>query len=585
MNAGPLSMTFDRDGAFLRHVRFGDVEVVRGVFAAIRDQDWNTIPFTVHDFELDPAADSFTLQFLARCDEGSIRFDWKGTVTGTAEGVVRFKFDGEAVISFMKNRIGLCVLHPIQECAGRPCEVEHTDGSLVAGEFPRRISPHQPFKDLRAITHEVRRGVRARVSLHGEVFEMEDQRNWTDASFKTYSTPLDLPFPVEIQAGSTVAHEVTIELLRDRMATALRESVAPRGGTANIAVNFDTSRPPAQIGLGMATCEELLSESGITRLSQLQPHHLRVDLKLDRQNWLHHAQAAIDISKRVGCALEVALFATSTADVAWQESLKLFRSQGAAIARWLVFHADSKATPQTLAQAAHESLSEWDDSIPIVVGTEAYFAELNRHRPKVHPKSQVCYSINPQVHAFDNLSMSETLGAHRWTVDSARELFSCPVVVSPVTLRPRFNPNATSIDSNADGSKPETDARQITGFAAAWTVGALSQLTTHPGVASVTFYETHGPRGVMYESGNAYPVFHVFESVFESKHVCEAAVSHPLEIAAIGLMRSDGSRAVIIGNMSDQQQTVIVNATGLSKQISIDVEADSVRILPLEAEA
>ena len=29
----------------------------------------------------------------------------------------------------------------------------------------------------------------------GDVFEMEDQRNWTDASFKTYCTPLRQPFP------------------------------------------------------------------------------------------------------------------------------------------------------------------------------------------------------------------------------------------------------------------------------------------------------------------------------------------------------------------------------------------------------
>ena len=34
----------------------------------------------------------------------------------------------------------------------------------------------------------------------GDVFEIEDQRNWTDGSFKTYSTPLSLPFPVPVEA-------------------------------------------------------------------------------------------------------------------------------------------------------------------------------------------------------------------------------------------------------------------------------------------------------------------------------------------------------------------------------------------------
>ena len=34
--------------------------------------------------------------------------------------------------------------------------------------------------------------------FNGETFEMEDQRNWTDASFKTYCTPLSLPYPIKI---------------------------------------------------------------------------------------------------------------------------------------------------------------------------------------------------------------------------------------------------------------------------------------------------------------------------------------------------------------------------------------------------
>ena len=34
---------------------------------------------------------------------------------------------------------------------------------------------------------------------------MEDQRNWTDASFKTYSTPLSEPIPVTVKAGTRIS--------------------------------------------------------------------------------------------------------------------------------------------------------------------------------------------------------------------------------------------------------------------------------------------------------------------------------------------------------------------------------------------
>jgi hypothetical protein len=45
----------------------------------------------------------------------------------------------------------------------------------------------------------------------GDVFEMEDQRNWTDASFKTYGRPLARAFPYRIGPGERVRQSVTIE--------------------------------------------------------------------------------------------------------------------------------------------------------------------------------------------------------------------------------------------------------------------------------------------------------------------------------------------------------------------------------------
>ena len=41
----------------------------------------------------------------------------------------------------------------------------------------------------------------ATVRFHGEVFESEDQRNWGDYSFKTYSTPQARPKPVAVAPG------------------------------------------------------------------------------------------------------------------------------------------------------------------------------------------------------------------------------------------------------------------------------------------------------------------------------------------------------------------------------------------------
>ena len=39
--------------------------------------------------------------------------------------------------------------------------------------------------------------------MEGDTFEMEDQRNWTDASYKTYVRPLALPWPYTLAGGAS----------------------------------------------------------------------------------------------------------------------------------------------------------------------------------------------------------------------------------------------------------------------------------------------------------------------------------------------------------------------------------------------
>ena len=46
--------------------------------------------------------------------------------------------------------------------------------------------------------------------MEGDTFEMEDQRNWTDASYKTYVRPLALPWPYLIAKGETIDQKVTL---------------------------------------------------------------------------------------------------------------------------------------------------------------------------------------------------------------------------------------------------------------------------------------------------------------------------------------------------------------------------------------
>jgi hypothetical protein len=66
------------------------------------------------------------------------------------------------------------------------------------------------------------------------------------------------------------------------------------------------------------------------------------------------------------------------------------------------------------------------------------------------------YSFNPQVHAFDDLSVMETLEAQVATVETAQGFCDGPIHVGPITLRPGFIPNAAGQkdDAGEDNALP-----------------------------------------------------------------------------------------------------------------------------------
>ena len=210
LRAGPLSALYEDGG--LRYVRWGPREILRRIYVAVRDRNWGTVPTALTDLRLNAGPDSFDLSFTADCRRGDIDFTWKGSIRGDVKGTIVFTMDGEARTTFLRNRLGFCVLHPVKECAGRPCILERSSGAINKGNFPRYIWAQQPFQDLKAISHEVAPGVRARVAFQGDTFEMEDQRNWADASYKTYCTPLQLPFPVEVPKGTKITQKITLEV-------------------------------------------------------------------------------------------------------------------------------------------------------------------------------------------------------------------------------------------------------------------------------------------------------------------------------------------------------------------------------------
>ena len=90
--------------------------------------------------------------------------------------------------------------------------IEDVQGNTKPGQCPDFISPYQPAKNIRAISHKMVPDLWADVRCERDTFEMEDQRNWTGASFKTNCTPLEVPYPVRIVKRAKISQRFQVSV-------------------------------------------------------------------------------------------------------------------------------------------------------------------------------------------------------------------------------------------------------------------------------------------------------------------------------------------------------------------------------------
>lgn len=583
LSAGPITAQFGPEIGFLRYVRYGDREIVRGIYGAVRDENWGTAAPRVSDLHVTQQDDAFTVRFQVECRAEDIEFGWIGTITGDPTGI-RYTMEGVAECAFLTNRTGLCVLHPIPEGMEADCVIEGVDGTEEAGRFPDHVAPHQPFRNIRAIRQPIAPGVVSRILFEGDTFEMEDQRNWTDASFKTYSRPLDLPKPYPLAAGERVEQAASVNF------TGAVPTTEANDDGILIRLSSQVVGPLPQIGLGVPSHGGFHTEREVQLLRALRPTHLRVDLRLSQPDWLIVLRRAAAEAHALGACLEVALFLTEDAEAQLAGLRVALNDIEAPIARWLVFHETERATPDHLLDRVRRTLRDLPVIAPIGGGTDNSFADLNRRPAFLTQADFVTFAVNPQVHAFDDRTLVENPEGQAQAVRSARRIAAGrPVVVSPVTLRPRFNPEAVGPEPPPPpGVLPfAVDPRQMSLFGAGWTIGSIHALA-RAGASSVTLYETTGWRGVLETEagsplpeqfasfpGGVFPLYHPLADLAEpGTQWLATESSRPLEAEALALQLSDG-----------RIRTLIANHTGTALAISLAGVPNAtahVRLLDLE---
>jgi len=571
LTAGALRV--ELRGVDLFDLRWGGTQIAQRVYVAVRDAPWNTIPGVIERREVTQAADGFSVGFRCRHRYGEIDFAWDGAIEGSADGVLSYRMAGEALSDFEYSKIGLNIHHAIDVYRERGYSARAADGRTLTGTLPTIIEPQllrdgfltAMFDDFTEIEFDLD-GQRARFEFTGDEFEMQDHRNWSDANYKIYGTPLGRGFPFPATTGERFEQSMRVAVQGSPAAPGasaageLRLAAAPQG-LPQIGHLFQ----PDAAGREAAAPQHPADAS-----AALRPDFIRVEAgDLDA---VTPALLALDREFPGADALIELAFSTTADDAAGdaERLAALLRRVSSRVARVIVFEralgfsATKLATPAELVAEFSRAFRAALPSVPILSGSEQNFNEINRSRPGYEGLDGIAFALNPQVHACDDVSLMQNAAGIVDIVETTHALYpGAEISVGPVRLIGPSGPFPAGPPAEGE-TGPAVDRRQTGRFGAAWAVAFLRSAAA-AGVSSVSLYPWNGRGGIL---GSA--VAEVLRRLREDP---------PAADARILVSASSNDRAACISwPARSGMRTLVANLRGEEARVRLPIDARSAKI-------
>ncbi|GGD98116.1 hypothetical protein GCM10011390_16120 [Aureimonas endophytica] len=575
----------------LRAIRFAGHEVLRAIAYVVRDRDWGTYDLGIDAPTVAEDAAGFTVAWRAACTapDGA----WlaiEATIRGEASGRLVFEASARPEGDFETNRCGFCILHPIEGVAGRLARVVHTDGSVETARFPDLIEPWQPFKDIAAIRHEPAPGLAALCRMEGDVFEMEDQRAWSDASYKTYVRPLALPWPYRLPVGATMRQRIVLEIEGGRDVPAV---AADGAGPVRLGLGPTTGERFPAFGLLVAPDEAGDILAAPDALRDLAPRHLLFHFDPTAGHGaaeLARLAAVRALAPGAEAMLECVLPGIGDPGAELRESAALVAASGLDPSAVTVGPSvDRQSTPPGSAwppcpplDAVYAAARQAFPGLRLGGGMFSYFTELNRKRPPVGLLDYVTHATCPIVHAADDLSVMQSLEAIPFITRSTRAIIGRdkPYHLGPVTIGMRQNPYGSRTMPNPENRRIAMAAEDPRGrglFAAAWLVGYAARLAG-AGIEAWTGATLAGPRGLIARQGDdtrRHPLFHVAEGMAALSGLPRLALRSAAasRVDGVAAETGDGRVCLWLANLTPEPQRVLLPDLGSAETARLEAGA------------
>jgi len=511
--------TFDLARAAVRNVRFKNVQIIDLLYTAIRPWDWSTLDPDQHSEDVTVTGEICVITIK---DLFAGALDARTEITISKDNKFTVSYELRGLAEYSVNRWGICFCLNSADWMGSTVKLQDNEYILPAvispqrvvdgitqGLFPAANQMHFIAQDNRSI----------KVTSTGKVLEAEDQRNWTDNTYKIYSGSLSEPRPFVTSAGSLWQQSLTFEIDPP-------SKQVPDG--SKIVVKEIDSLP--SIGLQFNTDPLLPLDELDTALFLLDIDHLRI-------NEESLTSQKINSASTNGLIVEAALLSSHSGDKLHRE-IEHLNKQIPAGSRILI-QRESREIVEAGDLPKNKSLSSFTP------GTDAYLVDL--HRNKYNFGESISYSMVPTVHSTDTETIFKTLDTQRESIQFVQEFLAPQVLISPITFSTRGNPETGHArDQRINFANPEMALRIRTIEGAAWTLGSIFALASADAYSG-TWHELFGEFGIIYPDSAAIkftPTFHALAAL-GAHHAHEITIATSLDNSWVAFENREAKKIVV----------------------------------------
>ena len=511
--------TFDLARAAVRNVRYRNVQIIDLLYTAIRPWDWSTLDPDEHSEDVTVTGDICKITIK---DLFAGALDARTEITISKDNKFTVAYELRGLAEYSVNRWGICFCLNSADWMGSIVQSQGNEYKLPAAISPQRVvdGVTQGLFPAANQMHFIAPDNRSiKVNSTGKVLEAEDQRNWTDNTYKIYSGSLSEPRPYVASAGSVWSQSVTFEI---------NPPSKPVPDGSKIVVKEIDSLP--SIGLQFNTDPLLPADTLDTAFILLDIDHIRINEES------LSAQKINSVSTN-GLIVEAALLSSNSgADL--HREIEHLNKQIPAGSRILIQH-EGREIVEEKDLPPNKSLSSF------IPGTDAYLVDL--HRNKYNFGESISYSMAPTVHSSDTETVFKTLYTQAESIGFAQEFLAPQVLISPITFSTRGNPETGhSRDQRINFANPEMALRIRTIEGAAWTLGSIFALAS-AGAFSGTWHELFGEYGVIYPESDAIkfsPTFHTL-SALGAHHAHQITIATSLDNSWVAFENREAKKIVV----------------------------------------